>query len=77
MLEQEAETYPDDGVIKVQDHRIKLLQVIVEQSGKLVVMEVDTGAAVSLISEPTQRKWFPKTKLQKTSVKLHIYTAES
>ena len=40
-------------------------------------MEVDTGAAVSLMSEATQKKLFPNTQFQKTSVKLHTYTAES
>ena len=75
--EQEAEPFPDDGILKVQDHRTKPLQVTVELNGKSVVMEVDTGAAVSLMSETTQRNLFPNTELQQTAVKLHTYTAES
>ena len=40
-------------------------------------MEVDTGAAVSLISEETQKHLFPKAKLQKPEVRLNTYTAEA
>ena len=39
-------------------------------------MEVDTGA-VSIISEQTQKKFFPKALLQRTSIKLRTYTDEA
>ena len=39
-------------------------------------MEVDTGAAVTLISEETQKKLFSKANLSKSTVKLQTYTAE-
>ena len=40
-------------------------------------MEVDTGAAFSLMSEATQKKLFPQVKLQKTTLRLQTYTAET
>ena len=40
-------------------------------------MEVDTGVAVTLMSEATQKKLFPNAKLSKSTVKLQTYTAES
>ena len=39
-------------------------------------MEVDTGAAVSLMSEQTQKHLFPNVKLQSSKVRLLTYTAE-
>ena len=48
-----------------------------ELNGKSMDMEVDTGAAVSLMSQTTQKKLFSHAKLQKTTMKLQTYTAES
>lgn len=45
-------------------------------NNKPLVMELDTGAAVSVISEQTQRRLFPQTTLKPTSVLLRTYTAE-
>ena len=39
-------------------------------------MEIDTGAAVSVISEQTRRKIFPNAVLSKSSVLLKTYTGE-
>jgi len=39
-------------------------------------MELDTGAAVSLISEQTWKAFFPETKLEKSNVLLKTYTDE-
>jgi len=69
--------FPDDAILKVQGHSTRPITVTLELNGKSVVMEVDTGAAVSLMSEATQKKVFPDAQLQKTSVKLHTYTEES
>ena len=40
-------------------------------------MEIDTGAAVSLISEETQKYLFPKGCLCQPKVHLKTYTSES
>ena len=39
-------------------------------------MEVDTGAAVSIISEMQFKQLFPKVKLDKSSIQLRTYTGE-
>ena len=39
-------------------------------------MEVDTGAAVSVISEETRARLFPNIKVNDTSVILTTYTGE-
>ena len=50
------------------------LEVYIE--GKLVNMELDTGASVSLISEATWSKLYSKKKLQRTTTILRTYTGE-
>ena len=45
-------------------------------NAKPLVMELDTGAAVSVISEQTPRKQFLQTKLKTTSLLLRTYTRE-
>ena len=40
-------------------------------------MELDTGAAVSLLSEGVFRKMFPKAKLCKSNMVLRTYTREA
>ena len=48
-----------------------------ELNGVPVRMEVDTGVAVSLISQKTQQRFFPAQTLEKPSVRLTTYTTES
>ena len=45
-------------------------------NGKQFAMEVDTGAAVSIISEATYKSFFTDSKLQKCDVVLRTYTDE-
>ena len=47
-----------------------------EIQGKPVVMKVDTGAAVSVISEETYKELFMNLSLKKASVNLKTYTGE-
>ena len=42
-----------------------------------VVMEINTGAAVSLISKDVMERLFPNAVLEKSSLVLHTYTADS
>jgi len=76
-LTEAGKPFPDDAILKVQGHSIRPITVTLELNGNPVIMEVDTGAAVSLMSEATQKKVFPEAQLQKASVKLHTYTEES
>ena len=75
--ELETEPFPDDSILKVQGQSTKPITVTLELNGTSLDMEVDTGAAVSLMSEATQKRLFPQVKLQKTTMKLQTYTAEA
>jgi len=52
------------------------LEVDLTLEGKPLRMEVDTGAAVSLVSEKTYRSLFPKAPLQPSTTKLRTYSGE-
>ena len=71
--EQETEPFPGDSILTVQGQS-KPIIVTLELKGKSVDMEVDTGAAISLMSEAAQKKLFPQAKLQKTTLRLQTYT---
>ena len=47
-----------------------------EINGKPLKMKVDTGAAVTLISQAIPKDLFPQAVLQKSTLTLHTYTAE-
>ena len=50
--------------------------VTLEVNGLPLPMEVDTGAAVSVISSTTRDKFFPKCSLRRTTAVLTTYTGE-
>ena len=52
------------------------ITVDVSVDGKIIKMEVDTGAAVSLITEQQQQELFPTAVLRHSKVTLRTYTAE-
>ena len=52
------------------------IQVEVSLNGVPVTMEVDTGAAMSVMSHE-QKELFPEAELQPSRMSLHMYTAES
>ena len=52
------------------------MKVQLQINGTPLSMEIDTGAAVSIISEPTQRNLFPIATLQPARIKLRTYTGE-
>ena len=64
-------------ILRVGRPPSKPITVTVEIDGKSIPMEVDTGSAVSLISEDAQKKCFPQAKLNGTTVVLQTYTAEA
>ena len=54
----------------------KPLYMNVLVNGKDLVMEIDMGAAVSIISEMQCKQLFPNVKLDKSSIQLRTYTGE-
>ena len=52
------------------------MNVQLQINGTPLSMEIDTGAAVSIISEQTQRNLFPDVTLQHSRIKLRTYTGE-
>ena len=52
------------------------MEVTVTVEDKPLVMKVDTGATVSIISEATRTKLFPHLKLYKSKVVLKTYMDE-
>ena len=58
-------------------HRsIKPITVEMTINGEKVIMEVDTGAAVSLMSQVTQERVFPQAMLHESTIHLRTYTGE-
>ena len=53
------------------------IQVDLSVNGVPVTMEVDTGAAVSVMSRCQQQELFPDAELQPSRILLCTYTAES
>ena len=52
------------------------ISVSLQLNGVILPMEIDTGAAVSIIPERVRQELFPYLKAQKTRVLLHTYTSE-
>ena len=48
----------------------------IEVEGSEIMMEVDTGASVSLVSERTYNKYWPNKRLEKSAVTLRTYSKE-
>ena len=63
----------DSMVYKIKDSEARPITVHLHINGIHLKMEVDTGAAVSIISEQTQKN----ALLQRTSIKLRTYTDEA
>ena len=63
-------------LFKLHESSSNPMEVTVIVEDKPLVMEVDTGAAMSIISEATQAKLFPHLKLHKSKVVLKTYTDE-
>ena len=55
----------------------KPFQLTLVVEGKEVIMELDTGAGVSLVSEETYQRYWPGRALQHSTVRLRTYTGES
>ena len=71
------EHFPDSTILTVGTKQNKPITVQLELNGQQVLMQVDTGAAVTLMAVTTQQELFPDAHLEQSSVKLQTYTAES
>lgn len=60
-----------------QINRVEPIKIGVEIERKIVSMELDTGASVSIISEYEYRKKFGEIKLETDGLKLQYYTNET
>ena len=50
--------------------------IIMEVESRSLVMEIDTGASLSIISEQTKEKLWPSKRLLPTTAKLRTYSGE-
>ena len=67
------EEYP---LFFVAHNTIKPITAEISVEGKNVIMEVDTGAAVLLMSQATQEHVFPQAMLQQSAINMRTYTRE-
>ncbi len=74
---EESDIDYSSGLFCVSGGRCKPILVDIEVEGKSVSLELDTGAAVSLVSEATYRKLWPEKQLQESSTRLTTYSGES
>ncbi len=68
--DSESEEY---FIFKLSAPTTSPIEVTVEVEGKPLTMELDTGAAVSIVSDVT-RRIFPDVKLRKSKIILKTYT---
>ncbi|CAC5381589.1 unnamed protein product [Mytilus coruscus] len=82
-IEENSESEPEENsgwevftvkTCRTSDNKELKLDVKIEDVD--YVMELDTGAAVSIIGEENYKKYFSNIKLQKSNVKLNTYTGD-
>ncbi|CAC5359384.1 unnamed protein product [Mytilus coruscus] len=82
-IEEDSESEPEENsgwevftvkTCRTSDNKELKLDVKIEDVD--YVMELDTGAAVSIIGEENYKKYFSNIKLQKSNVKLNTYTGD-
>ena len=69
-----ADSCVDQALFLVKDASSRPYKVEVHINGKPLIMEVDTGAGVSIASESVIASLAPSTELRKTKVMLKTYT---
>ena len=74
--ESEASDVEELQLFTVGERASRPLRADVTIDGTPLTMEIDTGAAVSLISERQQKVMFPNATLDKSRVELKTYTGE-
>ena len=76
LVQEDSSGGPCEVLYQVRSSTSKPFQVDLTRGGRSLCMEVDTGAACSIVSEKTYHKLFPGMLLQPTSVRLHTYSGE-
>ena len=79
-----ADDHPSDSspgesdlpIYCLKTNKSKPIKVEIQLNGKPLQMEVDTGAALSIISGDTKQKILPQATLQKSQILLQTYTGE-
>ena len=64
-------------LFRLDHHVVKPITVAVQINGVAVSMEVDTGAAMSVMTVSQQQKVFPQAELKPSNVVLKTYTTEA
>ena len=66
----------DETIFCIKETNTHSLHVELELNNELVPFEVDTGAAVTIMSHSSFKQYLPQVKLVNTEVALQTYTAE-
>ena len=66
----------DHQLLTIGEESTRPITIELLINNKPLMMEVDTGAAVSLISEATMKKLLPRMKVQPSNMTLKTYTKE-
>ena len=66
----------EEAIFCIKETRTHSLRVELELNSTLVPFEVDTGAAVSIMSHSSLKQYLPYVKLNSTEIGLQTYTAE-
>ena len=74
MVKETPDSDSDNAILQVYSRPSKPFTVNLCTDGIMIRFEVDTGAAMTLISEETYRQNFPSKPLQKLSLRLRTYT---
>jgi hypothetical protein len=67
--QEDSSSFP----VYTMHHKSQPLEVTMNVNKNSVVMEVDTGAGLSLVSEETYSSFFQSCPLKQTSIQLHTY----
>ena len=73
---EENETWEVFAIKTVQDRQEPEIELELYLNGSRIIMELDTGASISIISEETWRTRLPKVKLEQSKIILKTYTGE-
>ena len=74
--EEDVTDLEEDVIFNLTSRTTPPYQVVVEINGQLIPMEIDTGAAVSVMSQESWEARFAELTLEQPSLCLRTYTAE-